>query len=180
MPSVVEEVSRVQTAWPRSNLIPSHFLNNLSHIYFMTYMDFSLFFKTRLNIVEVFACYSTSACYSISTFQCRRVSAKIEILVATLKLYLKTSVALFLVHGTFAILPTTRNPPHHQKSSRPPEISHHHYSLTRSLLRWSIWCRTRFLKRYCSKLVLLKKWELLEVIKRFPESFPKFLIFAKI
>ena len=129
MPSVVEEVSRVRTAWPRSNPIPSHFLNNLSHIYFMTYMDFSLFFKTRLNIVEVFACYS------ISTFQCWRVSAKIEIFVATLKLYLKTSVVLFLVHGTFAILPTTRNPPHHQKSSPPPEISHHHYSLTRSLLR---------------------------------------------
>ena len=36
------------------------------------------------------------------------------------------------------------------------------------------------LKRYCSKSVLLKKWELFEVTKRCPNLFPQFPLFAKI
>ena len=36
------------------------------------------------------------------------------------------------------------------------------------------------LKRHCSKSILLKKWELLEEKKRWPEVFPQFLLFTKI
>ena len=41
-------------------------------------------------------------------------------------------------------------------------------------------CHKSLLKTYCWKLVELKKWELLEVIKRCPKPFPQFPLFAKI